>query len=508
MKKKPDIKTDTIAPVSVSRGALYISSFLCGASVMVLEMAGSRVVAPYMGTSQIVWTALIGVILTSMTFGNWAGGRLADRRPDPRVLAQIIMAAAVWSFGIGIFGKPFLHLLATSIRNLYLGALIAASVLFAVPSALLGAVSPFIVRLGMTEVVSSGATVGRYSAVSNAGSILGTFVGGLVLILFFSSTMIIFIVAATLSCVSLMLSKSARRAAAAGVLVLAAVSCEAGVMPMLRDREIEIQTSYNTVKVFDTTVWLTRREVRILQTDPLGAQSLMYLDDPSELYSDYTKFYDLAFHFRPQTKRVLMMGGGGYCVPRHITATRPDVDVDVVELDPGITKIARDHFFLKDRPGQRIFHEDARMYVNRESQPGGERYGAVFGDTFGSEYSIPFHLTTKECMGAIYDMLDDDGVLVLNIISEISGELFAGIYASVAEHFPSLMIFPATYPNSVSMRQNIMLVALKSHEIPEREPKDEETKRLLSHRWTVPYSPNAQPFTDDFAPVEKHRLKI
>jgi spermidine synthase len=474
---------------------------------MVLEMAGSRVVAPYMGTSLVVWTSLIGIVMASLTLGYWAGGRVSDRWPDAGLLARVIGGAALCALVIGLVANPLLGILSRNIRNVYVGSVIASVCLFALPSVLLGMVSPFIVRLAMHSLGSAGSTVGRFSALSSAGSILGTFLGGFVLISFLSSQAILFLVAAVLGLTALRLRAAAKKmllpliALAVGFGILS----EAGAMPMT-PVGINIEPRYNTIRIMDTSVWLTNREIRILQTDPMGAQSLMYIDAPNELYSDYTKFYDLAFHYKPDASRVLMLGGGGYCVPKHLGATRQDVAVDVVELDPGITKAARDYFYLEDRPGQTIFHEDARMFVNREAMRGERKYDAVFEDVFGSSYGIPFHLTTIECMGAVRSLLADDGVLVVNIISEINGELFAGIYSSIAAHFPTVLIFPATYPNSIAVHQNVMIVALCSPTIPDREPESDYIASLLAYRWTVPYEPRIAAFTDAFAPVEKYSL--
>jgi len=53
---------------------LELTVFLCGASLMILELAGSRVLAPYIGTSTIVWTSLIGIILGALSLGYYVGG--------------------------------------------------------------------------------------------------------------------------------------------------------------------------------------------------------------------------------------------------------------------------------------------------------------------------------------------------------------------------------------------------------------------------------------------------
>ena len=497
----------------VNERVLMFSSFSCGACVMVLELAGSRVVAPYMGTSLVVWTSLIGIVMLSLTLGYWLGGIVSDRHPRPELLSNIIGAAGAVTIVVALVANPLLSALSGGVRNVYMASMIACALLFSVPSVLLGMVSPFIVRLAMQSVVSSGGTVGKFSAMSSAGSILGTFLGGFVLISFFRSLTIIFMVAIVLGVVAVLLRGASPKASRAPHAIIAIVALFLGglseVKPLLTKLDgITYETRYNTIRIMERTAFGTNLKIRVLQTDPMGAQSLMYIDRPNDLYSDYTKFYDLAFHYKPDSEKVLMLGGGGYCVPRHITETRPHVAVDVVELDPGITETARNYFFLADRPGQRIFHEDARIFLNRESAAGELKYDAVFGDVFGSSYSIPFHLTTIECMQKIRALLSDDGVFIVNIISPLDGELFSGIYSSIASVFPSVMIYPATYPNSMSVRQNIMIVALASENAPYRAPENEYMANLLLHRWTNRFEPNIAPFTDAFAPVEKYSLAL
>ena len=87
--------------------------FVCGASTMALELTGSRIVAPYVGTSIYVWTNLIGVILGFMSLGYAWGGRLADRRPDASLLSLVVFAAALWTAGLAVFHDPVLALVAS-----------------------------------------------------------------------------------------------------------------------------------------------------------------------------------------------------------------------------------------------------------------------------------------------------------------------------------------------------------------------------------------------------------
>ncbi|MDR2614858.1 MAG: fused MFS/spermidine synthase, partial [Candidatus Accumulibacter sp.] len=276
-------------------------------------------------------------------------------------------------------------------------------------------------------------------------------------------------------------------------------------------------TLYNHILVVDFDRSPGGRRTRYLMTGAVneGAQSVVHPDKPDELASDYTRFYDLAFHYRPEAKKILMLGGGGYCVPRHLLATR-NVSVDVVELDPGITAVAREFFFLRDEgnPNISIRHEDARIFVNREAERRKGAYDAIFADVFGSWYSIPFHLTTVEAARAMSALLDEDGILISNVISSLRGPgsgVLGGIHAALSEVFPKVLIFPASHPQPAyaESRQNLMLVAFKSEKTfaaAAAAHPGSETARLLSHLWTAPFNSGARAFTDAFAPVEHYAL--
>ena len=490
---------------------------------MVLEMAGSRVVAPYVGTSLVVWTSLIGVIMASLSLGYWLGGKAADLRPDQKMLAKVVLLASIFTGVTALLSNPVLRVLSRNLSSVYMSSAIGALLLFAVPSVLLGMVSPFIVRLAILDVGSSGATVGRFSALSSAGSIFGTFLGGFILISFLSSGAILLLVAAVLAFVALLLYRSVWRKAGAFCAAFLILTCGAGVwgMPMMPPGE-HIDMPYNHIWVAEHTRANGRR-ARFLMTDAFseGAQSIIYTDNPSELVSEYTKFYDLAFHYKPDAKNILMLGGGGYCVPRHLLATRsddlgaPDFSMDIVEIDPGITAAARKYFSLPNSPALSIHHEDARIFLNRAAMDPGSHgtYDAIFMDVFGSWYSIPFHMTTVETARNMSDLLAPDGVLISNVISSLYGSksgIFHGIYAALSQVFPRVLIFPAQRPDPyfAQTRQNIMIVAFKSDdELPVLPPHDPETARLLSHRWTEPFIPEIGAFTDAFAPVEIYALK-
>ena len=491
--------------------------FMSGIMVMVLEMVGARLMAPHVGTSSIVWTSLIGVVLAFLALGTWLGGRLADKRLSLRVLAAILAGA-----GFGVALTALIHpLLGERIMeaspNLYLGAVCGALLHFALPALLFGMVPPYIVRLSLANLASSGATVGRLYALSTAGSIVGTFLGGFVLISYFSSTDILLGTAAVCGLLSLLVNARQNLpglavllcgiGAAFGSASYDSWQAKQGMLPTL-------ETPYNTIRVFEGLAE-GRRRVRLLQTDPGKIQSGMYLDDPIELYAEYTRYYALGSALHPKAARVLMLGGGGYSVPKWLLAGRAGLDgtalkLDVVELDPGMTKLAHEYFQVPHDPRMRVYHEDARRFLNMNTR----QYDLIFVDVFNSYYSVPFQMGTREAARALRRALAPGGMMIMNIISAHSGEnglLFRAIHAAMATAFPELHVFAVNDPQRLDRVQNIMLLAL-----PEQRPDlaaaftgdaahlSQRIQAMLRTRVTQVVAQDCPPLTDDFAPVERY----
>ncbi len=123
---------------------LELVVFVCGAVVMILEMVGSRILAPYLGTSIVVWTSLIGVILGCLSLGYWWGGKISDRNATYKTLSLIILLAAVSIASVALSKSMILDLLQSTSESVHLGSTLATLVLFAPPSVLLGMVAPLL----------------------------------------------------------------------------------------------------------------------------------------------------------------------------------------------------------------------------------------------------------------------------------------------------------------------------------------------------------------------------
>jgi len=499
-----------------------LTAFLCGVMVMVLEMTGSRMLAPYLGTSLIVWTSLIGVVLASLSFGYWYGGIIADRFPKTHLLAKIIFAAGLVVALVGGSYTFMLQPLSTGTLNLYIAALSAAAILFAVPGALLGMVSPFLARLAIDNVGSSGRTVGRLYALSSLGSILGTFLGGFILVSLLKTGTILFLIAAVLVLVAFFLQcetppnkgnknipgKKMPNKAAATFFALLFVGAGGWYHvfgdSLLPEALHHRDTPYNHIRVYDSG------SLRSYQTDPgLYSQSTIIVGHPERLASRYFRYVELAFFYRPDIRNVAVIGGGGYVLPNYLLATRPEVAIDVVEIDPGVTAVAREFFDLKDDSRLQIFHEDARRFLRRTKNET-KKYDLLFGDTFNSHYGVPFHLLTRECLEEISHRLSDDGIYMVNIIASAEGpkrKLFEAFHRTLSEVFTSVDVFMVGGPTHGDNVQNIVLVGFKGKSgFPDSPDAPMDVRQLLNHRWTKPVPQTVPPLRDALAPVEWYLL--
>lgn len=484
---------------------LEVIVFICGAVVMILEMVGSRILAPYLGTSIVVWTSLIGIILGCLSLGYWWGGKIADVKPSYRALSLIIFLSGIFIALIALTKSFILSFLQQSMSNVHMGSTFATLLLFAPPSTLLGMVSPYAVRLKVKDLKTSGSTVGRLYAISTVGSIFGTFLAGFFLIAFFGSTNILIILAIVLTAASLAAALQDVRAKAAGlaVFVLLLLASNAYDAYLADNGFHDVDTHYSRILVYRADDQKTGRTMRVMVTDPRGKQSAMYEDDPLELVLNYTRYYKLATHFKPDMKRALMLGGGGYSFPKYAMTHYPGVEMDVVEIDPEVTALARRFFSLGQYSRLKVYHEDARTFLNRARG----KYDVIFGDTFNSYYSIPFHLSTIETVRMLYDSLVDTGVVIANVLSAIEGDggrFLRAEYATFKAVFPQVYLFPVSYPNDGGKWQNVMFVALKSDIRPSFSSRDQELQNYLSHLWTKEVPDDLPPLTDDFAPVDHY----
>ena len=485
--------------------ALEITVFACGALVMIYEIIGSRILSPYIGTSTYVWTSLIGIILAALSLGYWLGGRLADRQPVVGILASVIFLAGGAVAATILFKDIFLSFIARAPLMLELKSVVAALLLFAPASVLLGFVTPYAVKLKMLSLADSGKTVGRLYALSTVGSILGTFLAGFLLIPFVGSTRTLYLIAGILFGLSLLLAPFALTKTNLTILILfvfGIAATELQAFFLFRMNELrDLDTEYNRVQIFKMTEEASGRPMRALAIDPHFIQSKMYLDS-DELASEYAKYYHLVRHFKPDFRQTLLIGGAGYSFPKDYLKLYPDREIDVVEIDPQMTGLARKYFNLRDDPRLRIHHEDGRIYLNRSAPA---RYDAVFLDAFGSLFSVPFHLTTLEAVREIDRVLKPGGVVIFNLGGAVQGRSSRFLNAEIATYkqiFPHVLLFKVRPERPDTDVQNLIIVAAKTENSLDLQSADARLSPILNNLYRQPLALTENILTDDLAPVE------
>ena len=494
---------------------LYLVVFTTGAVIMIMELVGSRILAPVLGTSIFIWTSLIGIVLGSMSIGYYLGGKIADKNPSVKNLSAIIFISGLLMSVIIIIKDSVLAFsLLFGIKN---GAIIAATILFALPSITLGMVSPYAVRMAVKQVENSGSTVGNLYAISTFGSIVGTFLAGFYLIPNIGSTNMLYglsIALFVISAISFYEKRIFIKMSFCFVLFFAVALISNATDP--NEYVANEDSAYSNITVYDTKHIIDGKDVRIMAVENFF-DSGMYLES-DELAFEYTKYYRLDSLFKKEINKVAMFGGAAYSVPKDFIKRNEHGIIDVVEIDPKTTELAKKYFRLNLESGRiNIFHEDARVFLNRNSIDNKNEYDAIYNDAFSSSCSAPFQLTTKEAIDRIYDILKPDGVYLTNIVSSLSGErsiFFRSEYKTIKEVFGNAYVFPiSSIDESESENpQNIIVAAVKGgvdiEEVLKRGV-DENEKEMLSHLWSNPINiDDVNILTDDHAPVDHYASKL
>lgn len=480
------------------RYRLEVIAFVAGGSLMVIELVGSRVVSPLLGASIFVWTSLIGVVLACLSAGYWVGGRMADKRPTLSALSFVLLASALATFAILVF-YPFAALFSLITTDLRLAATLVSTLLFAPVSFALGMISPYVARLAIIDKETAGGTVGRLYAISTGGSIVGTFLGGFILVSYVSTNTIVLGVGVVLAALFFFarIGQADKLKTTLGLLFCAGILATAlfTLSSMRLDLLADIDTKYNRWIVGEGKYG--GRDARMLLNNISGTQSAQYPDDPTELVFPYLMTFDLAERLHGALGRTLLLGAGAYTYPIHFLAKFPNASMDTVEIDDELDRIAADYFHLTPNDRLHIFEIDARKFFDEPRGP----YDAIFVDTFSSALSIPVHLTTKEYFQTLAPALAKDGVLFVNTISAIDGDdagFLRAFLATLRSVFPHVIILPAVPDVPPTKIQNVTLIASPS-------PLPHDVERYAPWRpHSVGDVDSTLVLTDQFAPVEKY----
>jgi len=537
-----ELRGDTLSAVTAG-----VAVFLAGGALLSLEIASSRVMAPYFGSSLFVWGALIGIVLAGLSLGYWLGGILADRWATPTLFVSVLAVAGVLVLAIPFVDERILDWVVAWNPGPRLNPVVATIAIFGLQSIVLGTVSPLAVKLLARSLERLGRTAGRLFAVSTAGSIAGTFATAFFLIPELGTDQLI----ATLAVVLLLAAGAValvERLALVGVgaLALAALSIGAVVSlepqqpgsvvsasklqnwsPVYRQRgtsesreerpdfradgyEVlyEKDTQYHRVAVVDDG------ESRFLRFDN-SFQSGMFVDDPYATRFDYVDYLHLALAYRPQARRVLFVGLGGGSAPKRMWRDFPSLRIDAVEIDPAVVDVAYRFFGLPRDDRLQVTAQDGRRFLAQNDGP----WDAIVIDAFYAD-SIPFHLATAEFLQLAQSRLRPGGVVVTNVIGAVGGaqsRLLRSMVRTYGTVFPTVAVHPVFQPGDEDPTaiRNVILVAsagappaedflaARWRDVRRRAPGTPELDEAIENRLDRPLPVADVPvLTDDYAPTD------
>ena len=478
---------------------LEITVFICGAIGMILELIAARVLSPYVGSSNLIWTTIIGIMLTSMSLGDWIGGKKADKNPNKDSLSDFILLGAITASLIPLFETIVVKQLSNISDNLVLVAMASATIVFGIPSFVLATVSPFAVKLVDKEYINVGEVSGRISSLSTIGSIVGTFLGGFFLIPTFGIRTIIFGVVIVLLMLSILLheKKDKKYFLLIAVIVISIIGFQA-IGKVVFDRKNsdiikDVDSEYS--RIFVKQVAAKDTTYKTLQVDD-GLESYIN-EETGEMGAEYLYYYNLANYYLKNNKSTLMIGGAAYTYPTYYLNNFKDKTIDVSEIDEKMTKLATSEFSLNtDNPRLHIYHQDGRSFLNKTAN----KYDVILIDAFKGT-NAPFELTTYEAMENAKKSLNDNGMVITNIISSVTGSESKFInyeYSTYKKVFDDVKVFKVNNIND-NNRQNLILIGFKGNKEVD-ETVYEQYKNLLDNE-LKDFSSNTGISTDNYAPI-------
>jgi spermidine synthase len=412
-----------------------VVTFLSSGAVLVLEIAGLRLIAPYVGVTLQTSTAVIGCALAAIALGAYTGGLTADRTDPRRLIAPLMVAGGALIVAV----LPLVRFTGSLLIGTdAAGVLLLAAVAVVVPAALLSAVPPMVVKLQLATLTETGSVVGRLSGIGTLGAIAATFATGFLLVTIAPTSAILVGTGLVTVGVGVAVGVLLRRAGGGagrvppGLLVLAVVgSALAAIAPTPCEKE----TAYHCARVFPDPA---RDTGRVLMLDTLQ-HSYVDLADPTYLQYEYVRAIAAVTSVSApddEPLSALHIGGGGLTLPRWLAATRPGTRSLVLEVDPGVVAIDREQLGLEVSEQLQVRVADGRVGLAEES-PGSR--DLVVGDAFGG-LSVPWQLTTREALGLIDRALTDDGVYAVNLIDYPPLEFARAELATIREVFPHVAL--------------------------------------------------------------------
>lgn len=497
------------------RRYLFIAVFVSGMTSLAMEMAASRLLGNYFGSSNLVWASIIGLILIYLTAGYFLGGTWADRSPNYPTFYRILAWAAFATGLVPLAARPVLRVAADAFDQLQMGVLFGSftsvMILFVIPVVLLGTASPFAIRLAIQDAGQAGRVSGQIYAISTLGSFIGTFLPVLVLIPLIGTYRTFLAFAGLLLVIALIgLYRSAGTRALAVyawmpvVLAILAVIGTQGTDKDTKGLIYETESGYNYIQVLkDNGYHLLRLN------DGQGVHSI-YNPDVLNYQGPWEQVLVAPFFNKPdvdlnQVKSMAIVGLAAGTTARQATAVYGPISIDGFEIDPKIVEVGQKYFAMTE-PNLNVIVQDGR--VGLEHSP--RKYDVISVDAYRPPY-IPPHMVTKEFFAIVRDHLTPNGVMVINVgRGPKDRRLIEALSSTILTVFPSVhvMDIPETFNSIIfaTMQPTDPMNLVKNFFYLSKPEK--KTPSLLLEAMTVTInSLQGAPkpgvvFTDDKSPIE------
>ena len=496
----------------IPRWFLLMTALITGAVVMALEIVGSRLLAPVFGNSLFVWGALIGVILAAMSTGYAFGGKISDRCSAAKVLAGLLLFSGGWTFLVAWLNQPVLFKMAGVIEDPRWGPCAAAALLLAPPAFGISGVLPAMLRLAVSDLDYLGRHTGRMIALSTVGSLAGTWGTAFFFLSWIGTQSLV----AWLGVVQVVLGiwwllKGTRMAPALAVAVVVMMG-GLGVgalspIQVLKTPVYQEDSPYQQVRIRDDDLF------RYLVLDRTF-HAVMWKAEPDTLFLPYSQLMVASLALVHDPKRGLILGHGGGSLAKWLARWWPELELDVVEFDPVVVRMAEEFFAYRAPPQHHVYVRDARAFL----QASESRYDVIWVDAF-ARHMIPFHLTTVEFFSELRAHLMPNGVLAVNLASSgEGGDILRSnaVVQTMSQSFPAIETFAVKGPwkSQQTKSENLVFFAglpISEQPMPEligRVASLAEQQRLpleaialLSTRRTQSWERGVV-LTDDFAPYD------
>ncbi len=438
---------------------IAVTIFLTGAAVLVLEILGTRLLAPYFGNSIYVWSSLITVTLVALAAGYWLGGVLADTRGEPSLLDRLIACSAIWVAVIPtLITKISDYLTAIDFRA---AILLTALIGFGPALLLLGMVTPVAVKLAVRDLTHVGRSSGNVYALSTAGGVFGALTAGFLLFPAVSVTTICILTSLLLLMLALIrwLLRCRRPwLGALPVLLLAGIMLAApgSYLPRQQWHDRDATVLSNRPSFYGT--------VRVAE---MGDYRMMFIDNlchtardigDGEAAMPHVWVVGALPYLHPDGRTALLIGlGGGDMVG---TLHRHGISTAAVELDPVVFETASRYFGF-DESDTDVTVADGRFYLHRSLR----RFDFVILDAFMGG-SVPSHLLSREAFAEMRDHLNPRGILAVNVaVDGHDSPIVYDVAATIRSVFPQLLAV-ASNPDPHGLGNMIFFASDRPVEIP------------------------------------------